>query len=216
MVDKSIEYWEESWLNEDMNELKGYLKGYFRRDHDLIKILREHKLVKVCDAACGFGAYSLLLASNGMDVSGFDIANSSIDITKQLLGDYGVDTSNFIVSSITDIKFEDECFDATIAHAVLDHLIMKDAKIALKELIRITKKSGLIYISFDGFQKDDEEEAHDMLADGSFVYLEGSRKGMIFKYYRDEEILELCSDRKIIYQVTRNNGERVIILQKDN
>ena len=37
-------------------------------------------------------------------------------------------------------------FDGAVVHAVLDHLLVSDAKAALSEMLRITKAGGLISI----------------------------------------------------------------------
>jgi hypothetical protein len=73
---------------------------------------------------------------------------------------------------------------------------------------------GLIYITFDGFEEDDELEPHETLDDGSYKYISELRNGLIFKYYHDDEILEMCKDKRIIHQQRNKNGERALVLQK--
>ena len=49
--------------------------------------------------------------------------------------------------SITNIPFANSSFDLVISHGVLMHLEnILNAKIALKELVRVTKKGGYLYI----------------------------------------------------------------------
>ena len=80
--------------------------------------------------------------------------------------------------------------------------------------MRITVKEGLIFISFDGIEDDDLNLPHRILEDGSFLYTEGRRKGMIFKYYTNEDIDKLTDNLKIIYRKTMDNGERQLIIEK--
>lgn len=52
---------------------------------------------------------------------------------------------------------------------------------AMAELYRIIKKGGLIYMSFDGLEKDDLSHPHLVLDDGRFEYINGRPEGMIFR-----------------------------------
>lgn len=208
------EFWERSWSNEDIEELKQYLVKYNKRENEVIDIFKNHKIKHVCDAACGFGAYSLMLSTNGFQISGFDISKKAVDISRKLLKNYGIDAEDYRVSSITDIDFKNEEFQGVTAHSVLDHLTVDNSIRALQELMRITVKEGLIFISFDGIEDDDLNLPHRILEDGSFLYTEGRRKGMIFKYYTNEDIDKLTDNLKIIYRKTMDNGERQLIIEK--
>ena len=208
------EFWERSWSNEDIEELKQYLVKYNKRENEVIDIFKNHKIKHVCDAACGFGAYSLMLSTNGFQISGFDISKKAVDISRKLLKNYGIDAEDYRVSSITDIDFKNEEFQGVTAHSVLDHLTVDNSIRALQELMRITVKEGLIFISFDGIEDDDLNLPHRILEDGSFLYTEGRRKGMIFKYYTNEDIDKLTDNLKIISRKTMDNGERKFIIEQ--
>lgn len=206
------DYWESVWAGEEVKDYKKYIN--FNYNCKLIDIFKQNNISYVCDAACGFGKYSAILSKNGFKVSGFDVSEGSVNLTKDMLIELNLNFINFCVCSITDISYQDECFDGVIAHSVIDHLITMDAVKALDELFRITKKNGLIYISFDGLEEDDVKLNHEVLEDGSFKYLDGHRKGMIFKNYTNEEIKELTADKEILYFNTKQNGERELILRK--
>ena len=65
---------------------------------------------------------------------------------------YNLQYNDYKVCSITEIAFENNYFDGTIAHSILDHLSYNNVKKALSELKRITKSNGLIYMSFDAIE----------------------------------------------------------------
>ena len=67
-------YWEKCWIEDDSDELYGFLKGYYKLNSKEIELFKESGVHTVCDAACGFGAYSLALASNGFDTYSFDLS----------------------------------------------------------------------------------------------------------------------------------------------
>lgn len=206
-------YWKNVWTGVEVNDYKKYINLNY--DYNFIDIFKQNNISHVCDVACGFGKYSAILSKNNFKVSGFDISEEAVSLTKDMLNNLNLKFMDFCVCCITDIKYQDECFDGIIAHAVIDHLRTTEAIKALNELFRITKKNGLIYISFDGLENDDIEISHEILDDGSFKYIDDIRKGMIFKYYNNEEIKNFIIDKEILYFNTKKNGEREIILRKE-
>lgn len=207
-------YWERCWKEDDSTELYKYLDKYFGMKSKEIEIFHEHNIVNVCDAACGFGAYSLAFASNGFHVHSFDISETAVEITKKGLERYGIDATNVKVASILDTGYADESFDGVIAHAVLDHLVVDDTKKALQELFRITKPNGLVLVSFDIAEDDDMNEAHITLKDGTMQYTCENRKGMLFHPYDWEKIDELLKNYNIVYKADKGKREHIVILKK--
>lgn len=213
-MNKSNKYWEECWKQENLAELYQYLDKYNGYKSKEIEVFKEHHIAKICDAACGFGAYSLAFASNGFEVHSFDISETAVKITKSGLKKYGMVSSNVKVASILDTKYQNESFDGVVAHAVLDHLTVVDATKALEELLRITRKNGLIMISFDTAELEDYEVAHTMIEAGTMEYTEEARKGMLFHPYDWEEIDAFLKSYNLIYKVTNAKNEKIVILKK--
>lgn len=206
-------FWENVWAGKQAEDYKKYinLNSHFK----FIDIFKENNILNICDVGCGFGKYSAICSQNNFKISGFDISKESVNLTRNTLEGLNLKFNELCVCSITDIKYPSGHFDGAIAHAVIDHLMVKDAAKALNELFRITKKGGLIYITFDELADDDNEINHVVLEDGSFKYTDDIRKGMIFKYYTNDEITKLIKNRKIIFFNTKQNGEREVILRKE-
>ncbi|MDE7219604.1 MAG: hypothetical protein K2O45_08300, partial [Oscillospiraceae bacterium] len=61
----------------------------------------------------------------------------------------------------------------------------------------------------------DREREHEVRADGSLRYSDGtSRAGMIFHPYGEEEIDLLLAGKRVIYAHTNQKGEQIRILEK--
>lgn len=206
-------YWDKVWNGSKIDSYKKYIN--FGMEYEFIKYFSNEGLINICDAACGFGKYSSILSYNGFSVSGFDVSRYSVKLTQDMLKSYSLPYDKFKVGSMTDIPFESACFDGTVAHSVIDHLTFSDACRAMGELFRITKNGGLIFISFDGLEEDDISIPHIVLEDGSFKYTDDKRKGMIFRFYSDEDIKKLLNKGKIIWINHKENGAREIILRKE-
>lgn len=207
-------YWEKCWCEEDETELDHYLQSYYTMQRRELDIFKEHHLTKVCDAACGFGGYALTLAKNGFDVYGFDVSDTAVEITKNSLKKYSVDSYNIKVLNMLNTGYEDCFFDGVVAHAVIDHMNKRDAIKALNELVRITRNSGLIWITFDIPEEEDFEEEFITYEDGTMEYLKGRREGMLFHPYDWDAIEEFLKEYHIIYR-NETNRERTVILKKD-
>ncbi len=208
-------YWEKLWQSEDAGELARYIQGHMKSSPAFLELFRQRHVSSVCDAACGFGAYSAMLSANGFHVGGFDVAGSSVELTKALLKNAGLTFGEYKTCDICDIAFPGEAFDAVVAHAVVDHLTAERAKTALNELLRIVKRDGLVYLSFDPLEDDDLAQPHEVLSDGSFPYSSGDRNGLLFHYYSEEDIGCLLAGFHIVYQNETPRGEREFILQKN-
>lgn len=205
-------YWDKVWWGAETRDYKKYIN--LNQEIDFIKVFRENNARHICDAACGFGKYSAILSSGGFDVSGFDVSEESVKLTLGMLEDFNLAYRDYYTCSITDIKFQDDYFDGVVAHAVIDHMPSADAVKALNELLRITKKDGLIYVSFDGMEDEDLHAEHIVMEDGSFQYTEGSRNGMIFKHYSEKEIEKLLEGKSLVYYNVKPSGEREVMLRK--
>lgn len=207
-------YWEKCWKEDNHEELYRFLDKYYEMESKEIDIFKEYNIINVCDAACGFGAYSLAFASNGFNVYSFDISETAVEITRNGLKRYGFDAMHVKVASVLDTGYEDESFDGVIAHAVLDHLVVADANQALTELFRITKINGLILVSFDIAEEDDMKEEHIILKDGTMQYICESRKGMLFNLYDWDKVDKLLEGYNIVYKASKGKRENIVILKK--
>lgn len=206
-------FWESRWQGSTPDDYRAYLALYYQKQDPIIDLFRQYNIHHVCDAACGFGAYSLMLASSGFTVEGFDIAPTSVEVTKALLASYGIDASNFKIASVLDTGYAPR-FDAVTARSVLDHMTVADAKAGLKELLRIVKPGGVVVVSFDSMDEEDWELPHTMTGDGSLLYTEGRRKGMVFHPYSDVDLLAWLSAYPVLLSETNDRGERFFAIQK--
>ena len=204
------DYWNEVWRDPVIEKYIGYAKNYATRKPEFLEIFKQYDINSVCDAACGFGAYSVMLAKNGYEVSGFDISPNSIHLTQRIMKEFNCSFVEYKVCNITSIEYNNASFCAAVAHAVIDHLSLADAKKALDELYRILRSGGLLYLTFDPLSEEDVSKKHELLEDDSRLY----EDGLLFRHYTDDDIHILLSGRSIIYKNTNSRGDREYVLQK--
>ena len=94
---------------------------------------------------CGEGWITRDLASNGANVSAFDISAEAVRKTKEVLASDGcADRCKVAQMGAERLDYPDESFDMAIGFAILHHL---DLKPAISELYRVLKPNGVAYFA---------------------------------------------------------------------
>lgn len=113
------------------------------------------KRALILDAGGGPGRYSIELAKLGYDVVLLDLTPALLELAKKKIKQAGVSKriKQVIVGSITDLShFPKEEFDAVVClGGPLSHLPSeRERKRAVSELVRVSKKGSLIFVSVIG------------------------------------------------------------------
>ena len=99
----------------------------------------------ILDVGAGTGNLSLKFLKLGCKVTSSDVSVKSLELLKKLSND----NKNLNLAKIQDknLSFEDNFFDIVCTYSVLHHI--PDYLYAVKEMIRVTKPGGLIYIDHE-------------------------------------------------------------------
>jgi ubiquinone/menaquinone biosynthesis C-methylase UbiE len=117
--------------------------GGFASTKRLLQNFNLDKDKKILDIACGKGTTSILIAKKyGCKVVGIDISSTLIEEAKRLAKRSKVDNLiEFQVADATQLPFESNEFDASIAQAML--VLIDDKETVIKEALRVIKPSRL-------------------------------------------------------------------------
>lgn len=136
--------------DEEINRMAEFEEGYWwflGRQKIIVSILeRQNQLrtdSKILDVGCGTGGTTLALKKFG-SVYGIDSSFSALKYSNQR----GLD--KVLKSSVYDLPFKAETFDLITILDSLEHI--EDDIRVLKELKRILKKDGIIFIAVPAFQ----------------------------------------------------------------
>ena len=109
------------------------------------KYLKNDKTKNILDIGAGTGAYSIYLANIGYDVTAVELVKHNIEIFKKKNSNVNIYQGNALDLSM----FEDESFSVTLLFGPMYHLLSEKEKLqALNEAKRVTKKSGIIFVSY--------------------------------------------------------------------
>jgi ubiquinone/menaquinone biosynthesis C-methylase UbiE len=112
--------------------------------------LDKHKNILDIGCAKGFMLYDFIKAIPGISVQGVDISQYAIEHSKAEVREY------LQVADARELPFEDNTFDLAISITTLHNLTKADMKVALKEIMRVTKKDA--FITLDAYRNNEEKK----------------------------------------------------------
>jgi ubiquinone/menaquinone biosynthesis C-methylase UbiE len=113
---------------------------------DTINFLRKPtSQINVLDVGAGTGNLSLKYLDRGCKVTATDVSLKSL----QQLKDLAKNKKNLYLNQITEstLNIPDNSFDVVCTYSVLHHI--PDYILTIKEMIRVTKPNGIIYIDHE-------------------------------------------------------------------
>jgi ubiquinone/menaquinone biosynthesis C-methylase UbiE len=108
----------------------------------IIELLRPRNEETILDAGCGTGVFTLDILALGARVVGLDISLSMLIWARQKAMGYPFHT---VIGNMMNLPFSDCAFDKVVSVTALEFI--KDARGALKELFRVTKKGGCLVVA---------------------------------------------------------------------
>jgi ubiquinone/menaquinone biosynthesis C-methylase UbiE len=150
---------------------------------------------RILDIGCAFGRDAKFFTDNGFDTTGIDLSENMVKKAKDFSP-----SSKFYVMDMQNLDFDNQSFDGIWCSAALLHLNKNDATLALKEIKRVLKKDGFLYLNLK------EGIGEKVIVDERY---QNSEK--FYSYYQESEIKDLLSkfNFKIIdFEIKNNSPEK--------
>lgn len=106
------------------------------------------------DLGCGSGRFSIGAAKLGFRVTGVDITPDAVKAATKRAKELKLKDVNFRVGDMTELEFTSNLFDVVFCPRFVINAVstMPRRKMAVKEMLRVVKKDGRVYIeSFNRF-----------------------------------------------------------------
>lgn len=145
---------------------------------ELLMLFKKHNVKRVLDLGCGSGGHMVYLAENGFAVYGIDNSEKAIDLAEEYLKESKLKGDLKIGSMYGKLPYENDFFDAVISFRAIYHAKIEDIRKAIKEIERILKPRGLIFITIRKKTPNRTMAKHKMLSSRTYTPVEGEEKGV--------------------------------------
>lgn len=177
---------------------------------------------KILDLGCGAGRHVVFMANENIQSYGIDYSIEGVKYTRELLDYSGHEkyTDNIKEGELTNINFANEYFDGIICFGVLYYLKEQEINIAIKEIYRILKPGGKLFLQVrttDDYrcsrnnQKLEGEGNTYIINENDGEKCAHSENGMVMHFFTRQELeglLKSFINVKIdLIEETHNNGE---------
>jgi len=98
---------------------------------------------KILDVGTGTGKQAFAFAKRGYDVTGIDLSEAMLKVAVKK-NKYG--NAKFIVADASHLPFKDSSFDVSSVSFALHDMILPIREKALKEMVRVTRRDGIIVV----------------------------------------------------------------------
>ncbi len=163
---------------------------------------------RVLDLGCGSGWLSVYLSREGFKVTGIDVADHALELGRQWAAMEDLQIQ-FDAGDLGDLPYPDGSFDAVVANSIIEHLPLSLALIAMAKLKTVLAPGGTFVGCFDKVGTGPGE--YYKLDDGTQVYTDKSRKGMMLRYFADDELKEIFNGWTIDELKTLDSGSRFVV-----
>ena len=156
------------------------------------QLWKDKNIKKVLDLGCGLGRHSIFFAKQGFQVSASDL---SLEATEHLKAwsekeNLSIEVVN---ADMMKLPYKDNFFDAIFAYHVISHTDSAGIREIIKEISRILKIGGEIYITLCSKESASFRDVDNLKIDANTVIKtkEGPEKGIPHFYVEPDDIFSL-------------------------
>jgi SAM-dependent methyltransferase len=158
--------------------------------NEILMLFQTYSIKKILDLGCGSGGYLVSLAKNGFEVYGLDFSLEAIEVAKSWLRDEECEGHLKIGSIYKELPYADHFFDAVLSFRVIHHAKIDDIRKLIKELERVLKPQGLIFITIPKWKIPRKKMGNFKRFDSrTFIFKEGDQKD-VMHYLFNKKLLK--------------------------
>jgi ubiquinone/menaquinone biosynthesis C-methylase UbiE len=205
---ENISFWEKAW---------NMCKVPYTQLPDLYYIpritdeLNKNGAKKVLDLGCGSGWLAVYLARQGFEVVGVDVSAQAINLANTWASQEDLKIS-FDVADASQLQYQAGSFDAVVANSIFEHFPIKQAQQLTDKVNTMLKDGGIFIGCFDKVGGGPGE--YYTLEDGTHVYTDKARKGMMLRRYELDELQDLFKAFKTMANDEVDGGSIFLVANK--
>ncbi len=155
------------------------------------------------DLGCGLGRHSILFAKNDFNTYCFDISEDAVNKTRKWCEEEKLNCQ-YKIGDMLNLPYEDSSFDCILCMNVISHTDTEGIKKIIKELYRVLKKNGEVYLTLCskdtwGFKDTDWPKVDE---NTKLLMVEGPEKG-VPHFYADYDLIRELFKKFTIIDITQ-------------
>jgi SAM-dependent methyltransferase len=204
----------------DWNEIFTRKGKVFETPHPdmerIANLFRERDIYKILDLGCGSGRHLVYFSNKGFEVYGLDASPKALELSEVWLKQEGKHCDLKLHRIEEKFPYHNNYFDAIVSIQVIHHNFIKDIKFTIKEINRILKTKGLIYITFPLFGVGSKLEGWELkqVEKGTYIPQTGPEKGLPHHFFTETEIYELFGSFKVLELYVDDTKNRALLAEK--
>ncbi|MBY9019564.1 MAG: class I SAM-dependent methyltransferase [Candidatus Lokiarchaeota archaeon] len=182
----------------------------------LANLFSKQGVRRILDLGCGTGRHLIFLSNKGFEVFGLDGSPNGLEIAKNWIDEENL-TSELTCQKIEEpFPYIDSFFDAIISTQVIHHNLMKEILFTVKEIERILKKEGYIFLTFPLLQHFYvKKENLKKVEKRTYIPLAGKEKGLPHHFFTNPELKRVFHAFKLTEIYIDKTNHRAILGQKN-
>ena len=172
----------------------------------LINRWHQNGTKDILDLGCGIGRHSILFAQEGFNTYAIDLSENAVCRAKKWAEDCGLNI-NFSIGDMINLPYDDKVMDAIFAYYVISHTDTKGVIETLKQIRRVLKPDGEVYLTFGSKDSWGFKENWPVVDANTKIRIEDGPDNnvphffadskLIYELFRDFNILDLKQIQKI-------------------
>lgn len=179
----------------------------------IIQQCKKEKVKRVLDLGCGVGRNLIEFAKHKFEVYGIDLSETAIKLLKKLLQKLKLKAFLTVGNIYDELPYKDNFFDCVVCVQTLQHGTETQIKFAIKEIKRVLKPKGLIFITVCGRYSRGKiryclVKTAEQINKHTYIPQIGEEKGLVHfifnknlikKFFKDFQLIKLWKDEKDYY-----------------
>lgn len=181
----------------------------------LAKLFHDNGVKNILDLGCGTGRHIVYLSRDGFEVSGFDSSKTALELTEKWLKEEKLDADIRFSKMEEPFPYPEDFFDAVISIQVIHHNLMRDILTTIKEVERVLKLGGYLFITvpIHGPKPENPEDDWNLhqVEDGTFIPQSGPESGIPHHYFTENELHAMLKNFEILEMYMDNTNHRCVL-----